>query len=59
MLFRSLVYFGTDMHAHVDLGDGIVLVARVPAGADGSLAKQGGVGVRFASGALRVVEDTA
>ena len=55
----ELVYFGTDMHAHVDLGDGIVLVARVQAEADQSFVKAGRVGVRFASGALRVVEDAA
>ncbi|MEQ8333388.1 ABC transporter ATP-binding protein [Nisaea sp.] len=58
-VITELVYFGTDMHAHVDLGDGTVLVARVQAGADQSLEKQGRVGVRFASGALRVVEDGA
>lgn len=55
----ELVYFGTDMHAHVDLGDGAVLVARVQAEAEQSLVKGGRVGVRFAPGALRVVEDGA
>jgi spermidine/putrescine transport system ATP-binding protein len=53
------VYFGTDMHAHIELGDGTTLVARVTARSDAGLEKGGRTGIRFAAGALRVVEETA
>ncbi|UUX51865.1 ABC transporter ATP-binding protein [Nisaea acidiphila] len=55
----ELVYFGTDMHAHLTLGDGETVVARVTARSEAALEKGGRTGIRFAPGALRVVEDDA
>jgi len=55
----ELVYFGTDMHAHIETGDGTILVARVTARSETGLEKGGRTGIRFAPGALRVIEDSA
>ena len=56
---RSLVYFGTDTHCHLELSDGAAVVARVqnPTGGDVGLAVGQAVAVRFSPGALQVLED--
>ena len=51
------VYFGTDTHCHMRLGDGTEIVARLqnaPSGEIG-LARNQAVGLRFQPGALRVL----
>jgi spermidine/putrescine transport system ATP-binding protein len=55
----NLVYFGTDTHCHVHLADGTEIVARLqsPASGDAGLATGQQVGIRFAPGALQVLED--
>jgi spermidine/putrescine transport system ATP-binding protein len=55
----NLVYFGTDTHCHMHLADGTEIVARLqsPATGDAGLAKGQQVGIRFAPGALQVLED--
>jgi spermidine/putrescine transport system ATP-binding protein len=55
----NLVYFGTDTHCHLHLADGTELVARLqsPATGDAGLAMGEAVGIRFAPGALQVLED--
>ncbi|MCB2129205.1 MAG: ABC transporter ATP-binding protein [Rhodobacteraceae bacterium] len=56
---ENLIYFGTDMHVHMRLGDGAALVARMPLppGGDGGLAPGDAVGVTFAKGAARLIEE--
>jgi len=58
-VLQSLVYFGTDTHCHLALNDGAEVVARVqnPTGGDVGLAVGQAVGLRFAPGALQVLED--
>jgi spermidine/putrescine transport system ATP-binding protein len=55
----NLVYFGTDTHCHLHLADGTEVVARLqsPATGDAGLAMGQTVGIRFAPGALQVLED--
>ncbi|MGL5009419.1 MAG: ABC transporter ATP-binding protein [Paracoccaceae bacterium] len=55
----NLVYFGTDTHCHLHLADGTEVVARLqsPATGDAGLATGQQVGLRFAPGALQVLED--
>ncbi len=55
----ALVYFGTDTHCHLRLGDGSEVVARLqsPATGDAGLAQGQSVGIRFADGAAQVLED--
>ena len=55
----NLVYFGTDTHCHMHLADGTEVVARLqsPASGDAGLATGQEVGLRFAPGALQVLED--
>jgi spermidine/putrescine transport system ATP-binding protein len=51
------VYFGTDTHCHMRLGDGTEIVARLqnaPSGEIG-LARGDAVGLRFEPGALQVL----
>ena len=54
-----LVYFGTDTHVHLTLPDGAGLVARVqsPATGEAGLSQGQSVGLRFAPGAVQVLED--
>ncbi len=55
----NAVYFGTDSHLHLRLGDGTEIVARQqtdPAGAAGP-ERGAGVGVTFAPGAIQVLDD--
>ena len=56
---RTLVYFGTDTHCHMALKDGTEVVARLqsPATGDAGLTVGQDVGIRFAPGAVQVVED--
>ncbi|MCF1709016.1 ABC transporter ATP-binding protein [Tabrizicola sp. J26] len=56
---ESLVYFGTDTHCHLRLKDGTEMVARLQSPASGEAGLQQGqsVGLRFAPGAARVLED--
>jgi spermidine/putrescine transport system ATP-binding protein len=52
------VYFGTDSHVHVRLGDGTEVVARQPIGPGGTEAAPGSpIGVQLAPGAVQVLED--
>ncbi len=53
------VYFGTDTHYHLTLPDGAEVVARVQSEATGGNALEQGqtVGLRFAPGAVQVLED--
>jgi spermidine/putrescine transport system ATP-binding protein len=55
----TLVYFGTDVHAHVALQDGTTLVARLPAGVQGQsdLAEGQEVALAFAPGAVQILDD--
>jgi spermidine/putrescine transport system ATP-binding protein len=56
---RTLVYFGTDTHCHLALSDGTEIVARLqsPATGDAGLSEGQAVGIRFAEGAVQLVED--
>jgi spermidine/putrescine transport system ATP-binding protein len=56
---RTLVYFGTDTHCHLGLGDGTEVVARLqsPASGEAGLSEGQSVGIRFADGAVQRVED--
>jgi len=56
---KTLVYFGTDTHCHLALGDGTEIVARLqsPATGDAGLTEGQTVGIRFAEGAVQRVED--
>lgn len=56
---KSLVYFGTDTHCHLALGDGTELVARLqnPVSGEAGLSEGQTVGVTFAKGAVQRVED--
>ena len=56
---ESLVYFGTDTHCHLRLKDGTEMVARLqsPASGEAGLKQGQTVGLRFAPGAARVLED--
>ncbi len=53
------VYFGTDTHCHLRLGDGTEIVARLqsPPSGDVGLARGAEVGVHFAEGAVQVLGD--
>jgi spermidine/putrescine transport system ATP-binding protein len=53
------VYFGTDTHCHLRLGDGTEIVARLqsPPSGDVGLAPGAAVGVRFAQDAVQVLGD--
>jgi spermidine/putrescine transport system ATP-binding protein len=55
----SCVYFGTDTHVHVHLADGAEIVARVqsPPSGDAGLAPGTAVSLRFAPGAVQVLDD--
>ena len=55
----NLVYFGTDTHCCLHLADGTEVVARLqsPATGDAGLTTGQQVGLRFAPGALQVLED--
>ena len=55
---RDQVYFGTDTHYHLVLGDGTEIVARQQSrtATDGGLLNGTTVGVQFAEGATRVLE---
>ncbi|WP_321333036.1 ABC transporter ATP-binding protein [Breoghania sp.] len=54
------VYFGTDTHTHLRLENGETIVVRQPASREGRAACERGetAGIRFADGAVRVMEDT-
>ena len=54
----SLVYFGTDMHCHVRLGDGEALTVRLPLPPCGEAGVSPGdrVGIAFQPGATRLIE---
>jgi spermidine/putrescine transport system ATP-binding protein len=54
----SLVYFGTDMHCHVRLGDGESLTLRLPLSPGGEAGVGPGdrVGIAFEPGAARLIE---
>ena len=53
------VYLGTDTHVHLQLRDGTALVARLQSNPTGEtdLTRGGAMGVRFAPGAVQVVEE--
>ena len=55
----NLVYFGTDMHCHLHLGDGEALTARLPLppGGDAGLAAGDSIGILFEPGAARLIEE--
>jgi spermidine/putrescine transport system ATP-binding protein len=55
----NLVYFGTDTHCHLHLADGTEVVARLqsPATGDAGMATGQQVGIRFAPGAVQLLED--
>ena len=55
----SLVYFGTDTHCHLALSDGTEVVARLqsPATGDAGLERGQRLGLKFAPGAVQVLED--
>jgi spermidine/putrescine transport system ATP-binding protein len=55
----DLVYFGTDTHLHLRLAQGATLTARLQTSAEGEVGLSRGqaIGVRFAPGALQVLED--
>ncbi len=55
----ALVYFGTDTHCHMALADGSEVMARLQSPATGEAGFQAGqqVGLRFAPGAVQVLED--
>jgi spermidine/putrescine transport system ATP-binding protein len=55
----SCVYFGTDTHVHLHLPDGAEVVARVqsPPSGDAGLAPGTAVTMRFAPGAVQVLDD--
>ena len=55
----SLVYFGTDTHCHLTLTDGSAVVARLQSPATGAAGFDPGqkVALRFAPGAVQVLED--
>ncbi|WP_321339088.1 ABC transporter ATP-binding protein [Breoghania sp.] len=54
------VYFGTDTHTHLQLENGETVVVRQPATREGQATREQGerVGIRFAEGAARVMDDT-
>jgi spermidine/putrescine transport system ATP-binding protein len=56
---KTLVYFGTDTHCHLALADGTEIVARLqsPATGEAGLSEGQTMGVRFADGAVQMVED--
>ena len=56
---KTLVYFGTDTHCHMELADGTEVVARLqsPATGDDGLVQGQAIGVRFVPGAVQVLED--
>ncbi|MGL4239116.1 ABC transporter ATP-binding protein [Tabrizicola sp.] len=56
---KTLIYFGTDTHCHLALADGTEIVARLqsPASGEAGLTEDQTVGVRFAEGAVQMVED--
>ncbi len=56
---ENLVYFGTDMHVHLRLGDGATLVARMllPPGGEAGLSTADTVGVTFTPGAARLIRE--
>jgi spermidine/putrescine transport system ATP-binding protein len=56
---KTLVYFGTDTHCHMELPDGAEVVARLqsPAIGDDGLAQGQAVGLRFVPGSVQVLED--
>ncbi len=53
----NLVYFGTDVHAHLELGDGAKMVARLPLppGGDTGLMRGSNICVDFVPGAARLI----
>ncbi len=55
----SLVYFGTDTHCHLALGDGTEVVARLQSSATGEIGLEQGqkLGLRFEPGAVQVLEE--
>ena len=55
----ACVYFGTDTHVHARLSDGAEVVARVqsPPSGDAGLAPGSAVTLRFAPGAVQVLDD--
>ena len=55
----ACVYFGTDTHVHLRLPDGSAVVARVqsPPSGDAGLAPGAAVTLRFAPGAVQVLDD--
>ena len=56
---KTLVYFGTDTHCHMELAYGTEVVARLqsPATGDDGLAQGQAIGVRFVPGAVQVLAD--
>ena len=56
---QSLVYFGTDTHCHLTLADGTPITARLqsPATGEAGLSQGQSVALRFAPGAVQVLED--
>lgn len=55
----NAVYFGTDTHFHLALGDGVEIVARrqSPPEGDAGLAPGAATAIRFAEGAVQVLGD--
>jgi spermidine/putrescine transport system ATP-binding protein len=55
----NLVYFGTDTHCHLALSDGTEVVARQQSTASGDISLSQGqkLGLRFAPGAVQVLEE--
>ena len=55
----TLVYFGTDTHCHLALADGTEIVARLQSNATGDIGLEQGqkLGLRFAPGAVQVLEE--
>ena len=54
----STVYFGTDTHCHLQLSDGTKIVARLqsPPSGEIGLARGEKVGIKFADGAVQVLD---
>ena len=58
-IVKTLVYFGTDTHCHMELADGTPVVARLqsPVTGDDGLAQGQAIGLRFVPGAVQVLAD--
>ena len=54
---ENVVYFGTDLHCHTRLSDGVEVVVRVQSGGETALAPGQPLSLRFALGAAQALED--